>query len=106
MKCFITSDQNAEGVDELKDSPRKSSDGAKEHEKKAKVEQNTSADLRGKQPAKQAKDNSQSGEPPKENFIHVRARRGQATNSHSLAERVPPYCYNVCYQAQQHNFLQ
>ena len=27
-------------------------------------------------------------EAPKEDYIHVRARRGQATNSHSLAERV------------------
>ncbi|MED6217064.1 hypothetical protein PIB30_014268 [Stylosanthes scabra] len=79
--------KNADG-DELKDSPRKISDGAKEHEKKAKVDQNVSADLRGKQPAKQSKENSPSGEAPKENFIHVRARRGQATNSHSLAERV------------------
>uniref|UniRef100_A0A453M4M6 Uncharacterized protein n=1 Tax=Aegilops tauschii subsp. strangulata TaxID=200361 RepID=A0A453M4M6_AEGTS len=26
--------------------------------------------------------------PPKQDFIHVRARRGQATDSHSLAERV------------------
>ncbi|CAM0876952.1 unnamed protein product [Alopecurus aequalis] len=26
-------------------------------------------------------------EPPKQDFIHVRARRGQATDSHSLAER-------------------
>ena len=52
--------------------------------KKQKFEQNSSADLRGKQ----AKEDSQSGEAPKENFIHVRARRGQATNSHSLAERV------------------
>lgn len=43
---------------------------------------------RGKQIAKQAKDSSQTGEAPKENYIHVRARRGQATNSHSLAERV------------------
>ncbi|XP_061339067.1 transcription factor bHLH74-like [Gastrolobium bilobum] len=75
--------KNAES-DLLKDSPMKSSDGAKEHEKKPKVEHNTSADLRGKQ----AKDISLSGEAPKDNFIHVRARRGQATNSHSLAERV------------------
>ncbi|RYR47217.1 hypothetical protein Ahy_A07g033168 isoform C [Arachis hypogaea] len=55
----------------------KSSDGRKDQDdqKKAKVEEN--------------KDKSaQSGEAPKENFIHVRARRGQATNSHSLAERV------------------
>ncbi|KAK4277379.1 hypothetical protein QN277_015387 [Acacia crassicarpa] len=81
--------KNAEG-EPMKDSSGKSSDGAKEQdEKKQKVEQNnTSADLRGKQSSKQVKDNSQSGEAPKENFIHVRARRGQATNSHSLAERV------------------
>lgn len=29
-----------------------------------------------------------SSEPPKQDYIHVRARRGQATDSHSLAERV------------------
>ncbi|CAN6908287.1 unnamed protein product [Brassica oleracea] len=34
------------------------------------------------------KESSQSEEAPKENYIHMRARRGQATNSHSLAERV------------------
>ncbi|XP_019458205.1 PREDICTED: transcription factor bHLH74-like isoform X2 [Lupinus angustifolius] len=79
--------KNAE-VDALKISPGKSSESAKEHEKKQKVEQNNSADLRGKQPVKQANENSQSGEAPKDTFIHVRARRGQATNSHSLAERV------------------
>ncbi|XP_019436983.1 PREDICTED: transcription factor bHLH74-like isoform X3 [Lupinus angustifolius] len=79
--------KNANG-DVLKDSPGKSYDGAKEHEKKQKVEQNSSADLHHKQPVKQAKENSLSGEATKDNFIHVRARRGQATNSHSLAERV------------------
>jgi hypothetical protein len=36
---------------------------------------------------KQNKDNSKAPEPPKD-YIHVRARRGQATDSHSLAERV------------------
>uniref|UniRef100_A0A6N2N0I7 BHLH domain-containing protein n=1 Tax=Salix viminalis TaxID=40686 RepID=A0A6N2N0I7_SALVM len=36
---------------------------------------------------KQKKDNSNPPEPPKD-YIHVRARRGQATDSHSLAERV------------------
>ncbi|KAG9447925.1 hypothetical protein H6P81_014053 [Aristolochia fimbriata] len=36
---------------------------------------------------KQSKDNSKPPEPPKD-YIHVRARRGQATDSHSLAERV------------------
>ena len=29
-----------------------------------------------------------SEQPPKQDYIHVRARRGQATDSHSLAERV------------------
>ncbi|XP_019093011.1 PREDICTED: transcription factor bHLH49-like [Camelina sativa] len=36
----------------------------------------------GKQQGKQSSD------PPKDGYIHVRAQRGQATNSHSLAERV------------------
>ncbi|RYR56402.1 hypothetical protein Ahy_A05g022113 [Arachis hypogaea] len=37
---------------------------------------------------KNAKQGPQVSDPPKEEYIHVRARRGQATNSHSLAERV------------------
>ncbi|XAR58766.1 hypothetical protein NMG60_11014297 [Bertholletia excelsa] len=37
--------------------------------------------------AKQSKANSKPPEPPKD-YIHVRARRGQATDAHSLAERV------------------
>ena len=36
---------------------------------------------------KQQKTNTNPPEPPKD-YIHVRARRGQATDSHSLAERV------------------
>lgn len=40
---------------------------------------------------KQGKQGSQASDPPKEEYIHVRARRGQATNSHSLAERVRYY---------------
>ncbi|KDO82684.1 hypothetical protein CISIN_1g024344mg [Citrus sinensis] len=36
---------------------------------------------------KPAEQNSQPPEPPKQDYIHVRARRGQATDSHSLAER-------------------
>lgn len=34
--------------------------------------------------------NSKPPEPPKD-YIHVRARRGQATDSHSLAERVSQF---------------
>ncbi|XP_057500860.1 transcription factor bHLH74-like isoform X2 [Actinidia eriantha] len=37
---------------------------------------------------KEVKDSSTSGDAPKEDYVHVRAKRGQATNSHSLAERV------------------
>ncbi|KAI3516358.1 hypothetical protein L1887_15273 [Cichorium endivia] len=36
---------------------------------------------------KQAENNIKPSEPPKQDYIHVRARRGQATDSHSLAER-------------------
>jgi len=39
----------------------------------------------GKSKGKGAKETSES---QKEDYIHVRARRGQATNNHSLAERV------------------
>ncbi|XP_021755999.1 transcription factor bHLH49-like isoform X1 [Chenopodium quinoa] len=37
---------------------------------------------------KHVKQSSQASDSAKEEYIHVRARRGQATNSHSLAERV------------------
>ncbi|XP_059445750.1 transcription factor bHLH77-like isoform X2 [Corylus avellana] len=58
------------------------------HEKdgaKAKTKAEPKAAGEGNQ--KQNKDNSKAPEPPKD-YIHVRARRGQATDSHSLAERV------------------
>lgn len=35
-------------------------------------------------------------EPPKD-YIHVRARRGQATDSHSLAERVSILEFNISF---------
>ncbi|KAF5459810.1 hypothetical protein F2P56_019726 [Juglans regia] len=34
-----------------------------------------------------AEESTKPSEPPKQDYIHVRARRGQATDSHSLAER-------------------
>lgn len=45
---------------------------------------NSTASKPGGKNGKQA----QSADPTKEEYIHVRARRGQATNSHSLAERI------------------
>ncbi|PON65564.1 Basic helix-loop-helix transcription factor [Parasponia andersonii] len=81
-------DKNAEG-EQQKDLSGENSDVRKEHdEKKPKMEETTSGNMRSKQTGKQAKENSNSGDTAKENYIHVRARRGQATNSHSLAERV------------------
>jgi hypothetical protein len=32
----------------------------------------------------------------REDYVHVRAKRGQATNSHSLAERVLHLLRNIC----------
>lgn len=37
---------------------------------------------------KRVKDHSSNGDTPNQDYVHVRARRGQATNSHSLAERI------------------
>ncbi|KAF5476903.1 hypothetical protein F2P56_003593 [Juglans regia] len=36
---------------------------------------------------KSTEESTKPSEPPKQDYIHVRARRGQATDSHSLAER-------------------
>ncbi|XP_019416627.1 PREDICTED: transcription factor bHLH74-like isoform X2 [Lupinus angustifolius] len=75
--------------DAMKGSFENNSNVVKEQdEKKYKVELSTSTQLRGKQSVKKNKDNSHSEEDPKENFVHLRAGRGKATNSHSLAERV------------------
>ncbi|XP_077222832.1 transcription factor bHLH49-like [Tasmannia lanceolata] len=56
-------------------------------EAKQKGDQNPSS-LTTKHTGKLGKDSTQNSDAPKEDYIHVRARRGQATNSHSLAERV------------------
>jgi len=40
---------------------------------------------------------TQPPEPSKQDYIHVRARRGQATDSHSLAERVIFFIYISSY---------
>lgn len=55
---------------------------------KLKVEQNDGCSSNGNCGQNHGKDSTaKSPEPPKD-YIHVRARRGQATDSHSLAERV------------------
>ncbi|CAK9137663.1 unnamed protein product [Ilex paraguariensis] len=79
--------KNAEGEQQKDPSVDSSEFLKKREEREQKIEQNISANLLGKQTGKQAKDNSKS-EAPRENYIHVRAKRGHATNSHSLAERL------------------
>ncbi|XP_021290198.1 transcription factor bHLH78-like [Herrania umbratica] len=54
---------------------------------KEKTEQNGNGKAANDGNQNQSKENSKPPEPPKD-YIHVRARRGQATDSHSLAERV------------------
>lgn len=49
---------------------------------------------------KSAEQNNRPPDPPKQDYIHVRARRGQATDSHSLAERVI-----ICLKLLSGNFL-
>nr|DAD35143.1 TPA_asm: hypothetical protein HUJ06_005783 [Nelumbo nucifera] len=68
-------------------------EGAKDNtETKQKGDQNLTS-ATAKPAGKHGKDSSQPSDAPKEDYIHVRARRGQATNSHSLAERVTFFYY-------------
>ncbi|XP_057532408.1 transcription factor bHLH74-like isoform X1 [Amaranthus tricolor] len=59
-----------------------------QEDRKKKNDRDAAGDSCCKKAGKQVKENSQDEKAPKQNYIHVRARRGQATNSHSLAERV------------------
>ncbi|KAL1804409.1 hypothetical protein DCAR_0936058 [Daucus carota subsp. sativus] len=63
------------------DGKRIKGSGSRDDNPESKVE--TEAKSAGKQSEQSVKPN----EPPKQDYIHVRARRGQATDSHSLAER-------------------
>jgi len=56
----------------------------------------TEAETDSRSAAKAVSKNPPAPEPPKQDYIHVRARRGQATDSHSLAERVSD-CYIFCF---------
>ncbi|KAJ8753528.1 hypothetical protein K2173_022769 [Erythroxylum novogranatense] len=47
----------------------------------------TEVELSSAANCKSAEKSGKPAEPPKQDYIHVRARRGQATDSHSLAER-------------------
>uniref|UniRef100_A0A5B6Z6X0 Putative transcription factor bHLH49 isoform X1 n=1 Tax=Davidia involucrata TaxID=16924 RepID=A0A5B6Z6X0_DAVIN len=81
------SGQNTE-LDQIKEAPQTPSDPTKDNtEIQQKGDQNPASTI-NKPSGKHGKQGSQASDSPKEEYIHVRARRGQATNSHSLAERV------------------
>ncbi|MCD7452278.1 hypothetical protein HAX54_016110 [Datura stramonium] len=63
----------------------KSTEGNENNNGTVKMEEQKGSESDGAE--KEAKENQKITEPPKD-YIHVRARRGQATDSHSLAERV------------------
>lgn len=75
-------------------------------EKKIKVEAETESSMKGKSnmsnteaTSETSKETSkEASEIQKLDYIHVRARRGQATDRHSLAERVQKkfFIYNSC----------
>uniref|UniRef100_F6HGF5 BHLH domain-containing protein n=1 Tax=Vitis vinifera TaxID=29760 RepID=F6HGF5_VITVI len=75
-------------IDQVKGSPQQPGEASKDNpEIQHKGDQNPSS-VPSKNTGKHGKQGAQASDPPKEEYIHVRARRGQATNSHSLAERV------------------
>ncbi|KAJ7564105.1 hypothetical protein O6H91_02G002700 [Diphasiastrum complanatum] len=82
------SETSKKKMDEMKSKRQRSSEGSKiKEELKSKVEKSSSENSGNSSPSS-AKENPKPPEPPKQDYIHVRARRGQATDSHSLAERV------------------
>lgn len=76
-------------LDQVQEGPQLSAEVPKESaETKQIVECSSSTAATGKSNGKNVKDGGGSADGAKQDYIHVRARRGQATNSHSLAERV------------------
>lgn len=69
---------------------RKSGDQSMQVDTKGKTDRSFSENSGETSPTSLKLDSSKPPEPPKTDYIHVRARRGQATDSHSLAERVKP----------------
>ncbi|KAF5754790.1 putative transcription factor bHLH family [Helianthus annuus] len=62
-------------------------DGGKRLKSLAIENENESKPEAERSSGKKAENSAKPVEPPKQDYIHVRARRGQATDSHSLAER-------------------
>ncbi|XP_059308678.1 transcription factor bHLH49 isoform X1 [Lycium ferocissimum] len=80
------SGQDAE-VDQRNGAQQPPAEPAKDQTELQKGEQNLNSTA-CRPGGKNGKQGTKSADPPKEEYIHIRARRGQATNSHSLAERL------------------
>lgn len=88
-------------MDQNKGFSQPTSDAKKDHcsEIQHKEDQNPTSNT-SKPSGKNAKQGTHASDSLKEEYIHVRARRGQATNSHSLAERVSSF---ICYGSKRSN---
>ncbi|KAF9673468.1 hypothetical protein SADUNF_Sadunf10G0027500 [Salix dunnii] len=75
---------NANGLVEHCDGQRIKTSGSKDEDHHV---HHDSKDEAEPSSGKHVEHKTQPTEPPKQDYIHVRARRGQATDSHSLAER-------------------
>ncbi|KAL9172204.1 hypothetical protein ABFS82_03G029900 [Erythranthe guttata] len=90
LDCAAESDYSPYGKRKRGASP-KNAEEEEEEKKDCCVEKSDLAkeeDEEKQKSVKKADNNSVDLEPSKENYLHMRAKRGQATNSHSLAERV------------------
>ncbi|KAJ6358961.1 hypothetical protein OIU76_000645 [Salix suchowensis] len=78
----VSTTTSAHDLNDLSGKRRKISGSRNENsESRAEIEPSSAANNKPAQPS------SKPSEPPMQDYIHVRARRGQATDSHSLAER-------------------
>ncbi|XP_059648697.1 transcription factor bHLH49 [Cornus florida] len=75
-------------LDQVKEAPQLPGEAIKDDTEIQQKGNLNPASTSNKPNGKHGKQGSQASDSPKEEYIHVRARRGQATNSHSLAERV------------------
>ncbi|CAI9296683.1 unnamed protein product [Lactuca saligna] len=81
------SDQDTD-YNQVKRSPQTPNESTKNNTEIQQMGDKNPNSIANKSSGKHGKQVSQSSDGQKEEYIHVRARRGQATNSHSLAERV------------------
>ncbi|CAK7332715.1 unnamed protein product [Dovyalis caffra] len=78
---------NANGVPSDCDGKRLKTSGSRDENHHQQEQQRDSKGETETSSGKHVEPKTQPTEPPKPDYIHVRARRGQATDSHSLAER-------------------